>query len=199
MKRHFLFTFITIFCLTLLTACSDSDDKKSSSESAADASSESSFRSTAESEANTGTASSDAAVSNYALSIPDDFSKIEVDGMEFYYVGEDGSSISLNVQPKDTGFNTVTADLLREALENAFSQSYKVDVKITDNYFTTETISGYPAYQYSITYKLQDTAISQLIIGVDGDQTYTFTYTDLSGTRMEDFEKSAKGIILTTE
>ena len=105
----------------------------------------------------------------------------------------------MNVQPKDTGFNTVTADLLREALENALSQSYKVDVKITDNYFTTETISGYPAYQYSITYKLQDTAISQLIIGVDGDQTYTFTYTDLSGTRMEDFEKSAKGIILTTE
>lgn len=202
MKKSLLLTLITIFILTILTACGSSDDKESSSQSSesrtAAQESDSSPESAASTTAETSSGSSSAA-SNYTISIPDDFSSIEAEGMEFYYVGEDGSSVSLNVQPKDTAFDTVTADLLRTALEAALSQSYKVDVTITDNYFTTGTVSGYPAYQYSLSYELQGTAISQLIIGVDADRTYTFTYTDLSGTWMEAFEKSAKGIILTTE
>lgn len=203
MKKKLLVTILTIFCLSGLTACGNSADKETASQASA---SPTAARESAESqESDAGTASgntseaSAASTSNYELSIPDDFSAIEVEGMEFYYVGEDGSSVSLNVQPKDADFSNVTADLLREALENALSQSYKVDVTITDNYFTTETVSGYPAYQYSLSYELEETAITQLIIGVDADQTYTFTYTDLSGTWMEGFEKSAKGIILVTE
>ena len=191
MKKKLLPIILTILCLSGLTACGDADDKDSSG--AASSGIDSSNTESA------GIGSSDASTSNYELSFPDDFSAIEVEDMEFYYVGEDGSSVSLNVQPKDAGFGSVTADLLREALEDALSQSYKVDVTITDNYFTTETVSGYPAYQYSLSYELDKTAITQLIIGVDADQTYTFTYTDLSGIWMEDFEKSAKGIILVTE
>lgn len=216
-KKLFLIT-LTIFCLSGLTACGDSADKESSSQILASDTAAQESDESQESYAGTdagdspeasvaagsntefgGIGSSGVSTSNYELSIPDDFSAIEVDDMEFYYVGEDGSSVSLNVQPKDDDFSIVTADLLREALEDALSQSYKVNVTITDNYFTTETVSGYPAYQYSLSYELDETPITQLIIGVDADQTYTFTYTDLSGIRMEDFKKSAKGIILVTE
>lgn len=140
---------------------------------------------------------SSAQTSKYELSIPDDFSEMDIKGMEFYYVNEDGSSISLNVQSKDTDFDSVTADELRQALAASISQTYDEETDITDLYFTANTISGYPAYQYAISYTLQNTAVRQLIVGIDADQTYTFTFTDLSGSWMSTFETSAGTIRLT--
>ena len=186
MKKNLL---IILLAILFLTACSGKDtqnDATGYSESSVEASVESSTKSSAASET--------AGATSYQLSIPKDFSELEIDGMEFYYAAEDGSSISLNLQPKDSAFSQVSAQQLSAALSDAFLQTYEEEVAITDNYFATEAISGFPAYQYSISYELQGTAVTQMIVGIDADQTYTFTYTDLAGTWIDIFEDSIKTI-----
>ncbi len=175
--------FILIILLTtlLLTACGNKDDQNDTKEHAK--TSEESSQ-----------ASEDADAITYRLSIPKDFSEIKIDGMEFYYAAEDGSSVSLNLQPKDAAFNQVSAEELSAALSDAFLQTYEEEVVITDHYFTTNSISGYPAYQYAISYELQGDEVTQIMIGIDADQTYTFTYTDLAGIWNDIFEDSIKTI-----
>ncbi len=177
MKKSLLILLLTALCLT---ACGSKDVQNN----AADSSSEKESYSTSD--------QSDALT--YRISIPKDFSEAEIEGMEFYYTAQDGSGISLNLQPKDPDFSQVSASLLNDALSDTFLQTYKEDVAITDNYFTTVSVSGYPAYQYSVSYKLQDIAVTQIIVGVDADQTYTFTYTDLTGTWNDTFKESINTI-----
>ena len=175
------FLLIILLPILFLTACSGKDGQNNTSDHT-------------ESSEKSSTASEQADAITYQLSIPKDFSELEINGMEFYYAAEDGSSISLNLQPKDPAFSQVSAQQLSAALSDAFLQTYEEDVVITDNYFTTEAISGFPAYQYSISYELQGTAVTQMIVGIDADQTYTFTYTDLAGTWIDIFEDSIKTI-----
>lgn len=179
-RKNFVFILLTIFCLA---ACGKTDG-------GTDGSGVSQTPSSMEAAAG---------MVNYELSIPDDFTETEVENTQFCYIGEDGSNINMNVQNKDPNFSAVTAALLNQSLTEAISQAYGEEVTITDHYFTTNTISGYPAYQYCLSYELQGTRISQLIVGIDADQTYTFTYTDMSGDWMDVFEKSAKTIRLTAE
>ena len=134
----------------------------------------------------------------YRLSVPEGYTELDVEGIEFYYMYEDGSNINMNIQAKDAGFGLLTADTLNAALASTFKQTYDVDIAITDHYFTTEKISGYSAYQYCISYVFQDISFTQLIVGIDADRTYTFTYTDVAdGTWLSTFEESAKSIVIT--
>ena len=135
----------------------------------------------------------------FQMSLPKDFAELEIEGLEFYYAAKDGSSVSLNLQPKDASFSQVTAGQLNAALSEAFLSAYETEVAITDNYFTINPISGYPAYQYSISYQLADKTVTQVIIGIDADQTYTFTYTDLTGDWKDIFEGSIKSITFLDE
>ena len=183
MKKSLL---IILLITLLLTACAEKDDQNNTMEHA-------------KTSAGSSQASEDADATTYRLSIPKDFSEIEIDGMEFYYAAEDGSSVSLNLQPKDDAFSQVSAKELRTALSDAFLQTYEEEVVITDHYFTTNSISGYPAYQYAISYELQGDEVTQIMIGIDADQTYTFTYTDLAGTWLDIFEDSIKTIAFINE
>ena len=178
MKKSLLIILLTTL---LLTACGEKENQNNTTEHAK--TSEESSQ-----------ASKDADAITYRLSIPKDFLEIEIDGMEFYYTAEDGSSVSLNLQPKDAAFSQVSAVELSAALSDALLQRYEEEVVITDHYFTQEAICGYPAYQYSISYELLGDEVTQIMIGIDADQTYTFTYTDLAGTWIDTFEDSIKTI-----
>lgn len=134
------------------------------------------------------------AASLFTLDIPEGFSPIEVEGFALFYAAEDGSNINMNIQDKDPSFSSITADLMHNTLTDAYNQAFGVEVELTDNYFNQTTVDGYPAYQYSITYTLNDNPISQLFIGIDADKTYTFTFTDNTGKHMELFESCAAGI-----
>lgn len=188
MKKSLLIILFTTICLT---ACGSKNAENGTTDTFFE-SDEASSDTTSEDSAST-------AAAGYQLSIPKDFSELEIEGMEFYYGSEDGSSVSLNLRPKDPTFSQVSAELLKTALSTALQQTYGEDVSITDNYFTTEAVSGFPAYQYSISYELQGIAVTQIIIGIDADQTYTFTYTDLAGTWIDTFEDSIETITLTAK
>ncbi len=127
----------------------------------------------------------------YEFSLPEDFEEIDLDGFECYYSARDGSSVNLNIQPKDPDFGTISSGQLNETLSSVLSLTYGDQVTVTDLYFTTEAVSNYPAYQYSFSYELRGHTYRQLVVGVDADQSYTFTYTDVSGEWTEIFEQSA--------
>lgn len=190
MKKITMTLLLTILCFT---ACGKADDDTS----AADTSSAVSEASTATSDAAASDADTADTSADYQLSIPDDFTAVEIDGLAFCYVHEDNSSISMNVQDKDSAFSAITAEALNEALVKTFSSTYDLDITITDLYFTTEAVSGFPGYQYCFSYELEGNTITQLVIGVDAAQTYTFTYTDMSGDWIQTFEASAQTIKIT--
>ena len=111
-----------------------------------------------------------------------------------FYLAEDGSNINMNIQEKDDSFQALTADLIRNTITDAYKQAFDIDVELTDNYFNTTDVDGFPSYQYSVTYELDEKTVTQLIVGIDGDSTYTYTFTDLSGEYMEMFEGCASAI-----
>jgi hypothetical protein len=143
-------------------------------------------------------AQSDVVVS-YKLSVPQGFEEVDADGFEFYCIAADNSNINMNVQDKDPTFSQVTVEMMNEGLTQAYNQIYGKKVTINDDYFKTDMVSGFPAYQYSFSYELDGVQVHQLVIGVDADCTYTFTYTDMTGEWMDAFEESAKTIQLITE
>lgn len=139
-------------------------------------------------------------VTGYEVYVPDDFFPVEAEGFEFYYLAEDGSSVSMNIQektPADEGpISPQLADVLRVTLELSYWTTYGMAVEIQDRYFTTDSVCGMNAYQYAISYDLGDAHLEQLLVGIVADRVYTFTYTDAAGYWMSDFEDSASTIQL---
>ncbi len=142
-------------------------------------------------------------VTAYTIDIPDEFEEQEVDGLDLYYAAADGSNVSMVIQEKtdmdDASFQGITADMLRESLEEGFRSAYEMEVEITDVSFTQEPVTDFPAYQYQFSYELADMPLEQLVVSINADRIYTITYTDVTGEWMEEFEQSAQNIQLTTE
>ena len=130
----------------------------------------------------------------FLLTIPEGFTETDMEGFALFYTSENGSSINLNLQEKDDSFASLTADVIRTTITDAYKQAFDIDIELTDNYFNLTTLDGFPAYQYSFHYEMEGRQISQLIVGIDGDSTYTFTFTDSTGSYMELFESCAAGI-----
>lgn len=147
-----------------------------------------------ENESSSETAAPEEASPVFSIDIPEGFTESDMEGFQLFCSALDGSNINMNIQPKDPSFASVTADLLRSALTDAYKKAFDMDVELTDNYFNTTTVDGYPAYRYSSTYVLSGQTITQLIVGIDEDETYTFTFTDTSGTHVELFESCAAAI-----
>ncbi|MCI8514173.1 MAG: hypothetical protein HFI93_06025 [Lachnospiraceae bacterium] len=144
----------------------------------------------------------DVVIQDFSLDIPEGMQELEPEeGFEFTCIAEDGSNINMNVQDKDPSFSMVTADLLNQALTAMMKQAYDTDITIEDKYFKTENVSGFPAYQYRFSYEMEGVVLEHLTVGIDADKTYTFTYTDFSGTGawMDAFEANVKSIRLIPE
>ena len=176
-----------------LTAVGDTDDT-SGETSAKDSTSTEGSTPSDSTQSGTDTAS---AKVHYTFTIPDDFTSMDVESMECFYEAKDGSYINMNIQDKDPSFGELTADSLNSALSQAFSKVYNKEITLTDLSFSMATVSGYPSYTYKFSYEAQDTVITDLLIGIDADQTYTFTFCDMTGEWIELFEESASSISLT--
>lgn len=138
-------------------------------------------------------------VVDYKVDVPDGFESIELEGVTACWYNADGSNVNLNISDKDRSFSKIDADALRDALISTFKSTYDMEPTISDRYFTSSEVCGMPAYQYCYDIELGGMEMAQLIVCVDADQTYTFTYTDTTGGWMADFEASAGAIQLITE
>ena len=79
-------------------------------------------------------------VTGYEVDLPDGFEALEMEGVDRYYMNADGSNLNVLVSEKtesdDKAFGSVTADALREALEEGFLDSLEAEVDITNVSFT---------------------------------------------------------------
>lgn len=142
-------------------------------------------------------------VTGYEIDVPDGFEQQELAGFDRCYMSADGSNINVNIQDKtgldDNSFNTITAEMLRQSIQEGFQSTYELDVEITDIAFTQEPVGGFAAYQYEFSYDLMGMRVHQLSVSVNADKLYTFTYTDTTGDWMEQFLASAADIRFSTE
>lgn len=139
-------------------------------------------------------------VVDYKVDVPDSFQELELEGVtKAWYNVADNANINVNITEKDAAFKKITADALRDAMLEVFETTYGAAPTITDKYFTNDKVCGMPAYQYCYVIELMGMEMTQLIVCIDADQTYTITYTDTTGDWISDFETSAKNIELVFE
>lgn len=140
-------------------------------------------------------------VTDYKVDVPEGFESIEQEGVLECWATADGSNINVNTTDGTDSetFSAINADLMRLALVSAFKDSGSGEPTITDRYFTTNDVCGLPAYQYSYEIELGGQTMTQIIVCVNADKTYTFTYTTTSEEWLEAFEASAAAIELTVE
>lgn len=138
-------------------------------------------------------------VVDYKVDVPDGFEEMELEGVTKCWATVDGSNINVNITEKDSGFKKITADALRDAMIEVFEATYGAAPTITDKYFTSDKVCDMPAYQYCYVIELMGVEMTQLVVCIDADQTYTVTYTDTTGDWIEDFQSSAKNIELVFE
>ena len=116
---------------------------------------------------------------------------------------EDGSNINTTVTEKESGadaaFKIITADLTRETLAEMFESTFGVEPTITDRFFSKDDVCGLPAYQYCYDVELDGVTMTQLLVTVNADKLYAFTYTDMTGDWIDEFQESAKNIELIIE
>ena len=143
-------------------------------------------------------------VTDYHIDLPDGFVETELEGANAaWYNPADNSNINLLITTKaataDVAFKAVTADALRETVEETLKNSYGTDVTITERFFTKENVCGLPAYQYSYVVAFGGQSATQVIVSINADKTYTFTYTTSDSAILKEFEQSARNIQLTIE
>lgn len=143
-------------------------------------------------------------VVDYKLDIPDGFTETELEGVDACWMDADGTAnINLGITAKEAGtdvtFKAATADMLREAVVDSMKQAYGEEPAITDRYFTKNDVSGLTAYQYSYDMTLAGQDVSQIIVSINADKTYTFTYTTSDAGMLAVFDESAKNIQLVIE
>ena len=138
-------------------------------------------------------------VVDYTVDVPAGFEEMEMEGVTKAWATVDGSNVNVNITEKDSAFKKINADALRDALLQVFEATYGAAPTITDKYFTNDEVCGMPAYQYCYVIELMGVEMTQLVVCIDADQTYTVTYTDVTGDWIGDFESSAKNIELVFE
>lgn len=118
-----------------------------------------------------------------------------------FYLADDRSNINVISGPKDPDFSGYTEESILDKLTNTFREALGTEAEITLNTYTTRQIGGYPSIQYDISILLEGAEVHQLVVSIDADKTYTFTFTDYSGSDqwIDDFYTSMDSISFETE
>lgn len=144
-------------------------------------------------------------VVDYKFDVPEGFEETDPSeiGVTACWYRADGSNINLNVTDKDAttdlGFKAITGDMLRTTLADQLKQAYGMEPTIEDRYFTKDDVCGLTAYQYCYDLTVDGTSMSQIIICINADQIYTFTFTASDEETLTLFEDTVKTIDLTLE
>lgn len=143
-------------------------------------------------------------VVDYKVDIPEGFEETELEGVDACWLNPvDNSNVNLLITDKDAttdlGFKAITADMLRATVVSQMKATYDVEPDVTDRYFTKDTVCGLPAYQYSYELNLDGLVMTQIIVCINADKTYTFSYTTSDADTVTLFDASARNIQLILE
>lgn len=143
-------------------------------------------------------------VVDYHVDVPNGFVESELEGADACWVNPvDQSNVNVTVASKQTAadlaFKAAGADDLRKIVQDSLKETYGVEAQITDRFFSKDDVCGLPAYQYSYEVTFNGLTATQIVVGVNADKTYTFTYTTSDAAILAAFEESARNIQLTIE
>lgn len=142
-------------------------------------------------------------VVDYHIDLPDGFEETELEGADAcWFNAADLSNVNLLISDKaagaDAAFKLASADILRETVKETLAAQYG-DTEITDRFFTKNDVCGLAAYQYGYSATVSGMNVYQIIVCINADKTYTFTYTTSDDSTFAAFQESARNIQLTIE
>lgn len=112
------------------------------------------------------------------------------------YSSPDGDSISVTAAAgSDIFASDVTEEEVVSEAQETFSELLGSDFEIKNVEFSTGTIDGCPSYQIFCSMEVLGAAWDQMVICVNGDKLYTFTYSNNGGgTKTSEMERWAESI-----
>ncbi len=143
-------------------------------------------------------------VTDYHIDLPAGFEEIEMEGVDACWANAGQTSkVNLKLTAKtgatDDAFQNITADVARDTFLSAWEESYGARPVLTDRYFTRDPVCGLPAYQYSYVLEWEGRQVTQILVSINADKTYAFSYTTNDEAVLKEFDASAKNIQLTIE
>ncbi len=113
---------------------------------------------------------------------------------------DDVSNIYTAIGERDPYFGSYTAEMMAEALTRALREQQGEDISVTVDALEYSEISGLPACRLLIHYTVDGLSLRQLMVSVNADRSYTFTWTQVGDADwMAAFEKSADSLWFTLE
>ena len=112
------------------------------------------------------------------------------------YSSPDGDSISVTAAAgSDIFASDVTEEEVVSEAQETFSELLGSDFEIKNVEFSTGTIDGCPSYQIFCSMEVLGAAWDQMVICVNGDKLYTFTYSNNGGgTKTSEMERWQESI-----
>lgn len=143
-------------------------------------------------------------VTDYHIDLPAGFEETEMEGVDACWAdagltGNVNLRITAKTGSTDATFQDITADSARDTILSAWREQYGGELTLTDRYFTKNPICGLPAYQYSYVMELGGQQVNQILVSINADRTYLFSYTTSDETILKKFDASAQNIQLTME
>lgn len=137
------------------------------------------------------------AVADYGYDLPEGFTA--ADGITGMYESpdypDDASNFYVARGDADPYFSDYDTAILEAALSLSLTQQMGVDVAVTVDaleYFTVDTL---PAYRMELHYTVSGLALRQLVVCVNADHNYTFTWTQVGDADwMDAFRASADSL-----
>ena len=141
-------------------------------------------------------------VAEYGFTPPEGFTAAEEPAGMYRspdYPG-DASNIYSVCGTSDPYFSGYTAEMMADALSRMLTEQYGTGIPVTVESFDYTAVDGLPAYRMRTSYTVDGLQLQQLVVAVNADANYTFTWTCVDDAGwMDAFEKSADSLWFRTQ
>lgn len=120
-----------------------------------------------------------AAVAEYGFTPPEGFTAAD-ETAQLYHSPDYPDDIAVIYTARsaaDPYFGSYTADMMAEALSRMLSAEYGTEIPVAVENFIYTEVDGLPAYRMQTSYAVGDLQLRQLVVAVNADACYTFTWT----------------------
>lgn len=143
------------------------------------------------------TVTNGSAVADFGYDLPDGFAAAEdIPGMyQSPEYPDDASNFYFSCGDADPYFANYDTAILEAALSLSLTQQMGTDVAVTVDMLEYFTLDDLPAYRMELHYTVSGLALRQLVVCVNADYTYTFTWTQVGDADwMDAFRTSADSL-----